>query len=555
MSVRNLNFMFQPESVALIGAGTRPGSVGAVLAENLLRAGFQGPIMPVNPKHKSIEGVLTYPDVAGLPLTPELAVVSTPPDAVPGIIAELGRRGTKAAVIITAGFGEGEDRYGAELRQRMLEAARPHLMRIVGPNCLGILVPGIKLNASFSHLAPVKGDLAFVTQSGAMVTAVLDWAAPRGIGFSHLVSLGDMSDVDFGDMLDYLSGDIATRAILLYIEGLTHARKFMSAARIAARSKPVLVVKAGRHAEGAKAASSHTGAMAGADEVYDAAIRRAGMLRVYEVDELFDAVETLSLCRPMAGDRLAILTNGGGIGVMATDSLIEAGGRLAQLSPGTMAELDKVLPATWSHGDPVDIVGDAPPARYKAALAALLADKEVDATLVLNCPVAVSSSVDAANAVIETAAGRRSNLFTSWVGERTAAEPRRLFAKAGIPSYATPNQAVRAFMHMVRYKRNQDLLNEVPPSVPEAFSPDAAQGARDHRDGTCRRPRVAERARGEGRARRLLHSRGRDAHRPHGRGGGARRAGFCRAVRAQDSLARHHAQERRGRRGPFPRDA
>ena len=475
MSVRNLNFMFQPESVALIGAGTRPGSVGAVLAENLLRAGFQGPIMPVNPKHKAIEGVLTYPDVASLPLTPELAVVSTPPDAVPGIIAELGRRGTKAAVIITAGFGEGEDRYGAQLRQRMLDAARPHLMRIVGPNCLGILVPGIKLNASFSHLAPTKGDLAFVTQSGAMVTAVLDWAAPRGIGFSHLVSLGDMSDVDFGDMLDYLSGDISTRAILLYIEGVTHARKFMSAARIAARSKPVLVVKAGRRPEGAKAASSHTGAMAGSDEVYDAAIRRAGMLRVYEVDELFDAVETLSLCRPMAGDRLAILTNGGGIGVMATDSLLELGGRLAQLSPATMAELDKVLPATWSHGDPVDIVGDAPPARYKAALAALLADKEVDATLVLNCPVAVSSSVDAANAVIETAAGRRNNLFTSWVGERTAAEPRRLFAKAGIPSYATPNQAVRAFMHMVRYKRNQDLLNEVPPSVPEEFSPDAAK--------------------------------------------------------------------------------
>ena len=555
MSVRNLNFMFRPESVALIGAGTRPGSVGAVLAENLLRAGFQGPIMPVNPKHKSIEGVLTYPDVAGLPLTPELAVVSTPPDAVPGIIAELGRRGTKAAVIITAGFGEGEDRYGAELRQRMLEAARPHLMRIVGPNCLGILVPGIKLNASFAHLAPAKGDLAFVTQSGAMVTAVLDWAAARGIGFSHLVSLGDMSDVDFGDMLDYLSGDIATRAILLYIEGVTHARKFMSAARIAARSKPVIVVKAGRHAEGAKAASSHTGAMAGSDEVYDAAFRRAGMLRVYEVDELFDAVETLSLCRPMAGDRLAILTNGGGIGVMATDSLIEAGGRLAQLSPGTMAELDKVLPATWSHGDPVDIVGDAPPARYKAALAALLADKEVDATLVLNCPVAVSSSVDAANAVIETAAGRRSNLFTSWVGERTAAEPRRLFAKAGIPSYATPNQAVRAFMHMVRYKRNQDLLNEVPPSVPEAFSPEPAKARAIIETALAAGREWLSEPEAKDGARRLLHSRGRDAHRPHGRGGRARRAGFCRAVRAQDSLARHHAQERRGRRGPFPRDA
>ena len=475
MSVRNLNFLFQPASVALIGAGTRPGSVGAVVAENLLHGGFQGPIMPVNPKHQAIEGVLTYRDVASLPLTPELAVLATPPDTVPGIIAELGRRGTKAAVVITAGFGEGEDPAGAELSQRMLEAARPHLMRIVGPNCLGIIVPGIGLDASFAHLSPAKGDIAFVTQSGAMVTAVIDWAAPRGIGFSHLVSLGDMSDVDFGDMLDYLAGDAATRAILLYIEGVRHARKFMSAARIAARSKPVIVVKAGRRPEGAKAASSHTGAMAGSDEVYDAAIQRAGMLRVYELDELFDAVETLALCRPAAGDRLAILTNGGGVGVMATDSLIEAGGRLAQLSPETTAALDKLLPATWSHGNPVDIIGDAPAARYAGALSALLADREADAVLVLNCPTAVSSSLEAAKAVIATAAERRGNLFTSWVGEQTALAPRALFAKAGIPSYATPNQAVRAFMHMVRYKRNQDLLMEVPPSIPEAFSPDAAK--------------------------------------------------------------------------------
>ena len=273
----------------------------------------------------------------------------------------------------------------------MLDAARPHLLRIVGPNCVGILVPGVKLNASFAHITAPAGDLAFVTQSGAMVTSVLDWASPRKIGFSHLVSLGDMCDVDFGDMLDYLAGDKNTRAILLYIEGITHARKFMSAARVAARSKPVLVVKAGRHAEGAKAASSHTGAMAGSDAIYDAAIQRAGMLRVYELDELFDAVETLALCRPASGDRLAILTNGGGIGVMATDSLIDQGGRLAPISPETCEALDKALPRTWSHGNPIDIVGDAGPDRYRAALAPLLGDKEIDAVLVLNCPTAVAS--------------------------------------------------------------------------------------------------------------------------------------------------------------------
>ncbi|HUC62170.1 MAG TPA: bifunctional acetate--CoA ligase family protein/GNAT family N-acetyltransferase [Alphaproteobacteria bacterium] len=475
MTVRNLEFLFKPHSIALIGASERPSSVGEVLGRNLFHSGFEGPVMPVNPKHPAIEGVLAYPDVDHLPVVPELAVISTPPEAVPGIVAALGRRGTKAAVVITAGFGEGEDRVGADLRQRVLDAAKPHLLRVIGPNCLGILVPGIKLNASFAHVSPRAGDLAFVAQSGAMVTAVLDWARPRGIGFSHLVSLGDMVDVDFGDMLDYLASDPGTRAILLYIEGVTHARKFMSAARSAARSKPVVVVKAGRRPEGAKAASSHTGAMAGSDAVYDAAIQRAGMLRVYEFDELFDAVETLALCRPSDGDRLAILTNGGGIGVMATDSLIEQGGHLASLAPETIAALDKVLPRTWSHGNPVDIIGDAPPERYKAAYSALAGDPTADAVLVLNCPTAVASSTDAAKAVIGAAKGRSRNLFTSWVGESAVAESRRLFAEAGIPTYATPNHAVRAFMHMVRYRRNQNLLIQVPPSIPEAFAPDKAK--------------------------------------------------------------------------------
>ncbi len=475
MSVRNLKSLFNPASVALIGATPRPHSVGEVLARNLFHAGFAGPILPVNPHHPAIEGVLSYPDVASLPITPELAVLSTPPDTVPELIDALGRRGTKAAAVITAGFGEGNDRHGGALRQSMLNAAKPHLLRIIGPNCLGILVPGIGLNASFSHIDAHKGDLAFVTQSGAMVTAVLDWAEPRGIGFSHLVSLGDMADVDFGDMLDYLAGDSGTRAILLYMEGVTHARKFMSAARVAARAKPVLVVKAGRRPEGAKAASSHTGAMAGADDVYDAAIGRAGMLRVYELDELFDAVETVAMCKPMAGDRLAILTNGGGIGVMATDSLIEQGGRLAPLSQATLAKLDGALPRTWSHGNPVDIIGDAPPERYRAALEALFDEQEADAVLVLNCPTAVASSTDAAQAVIEVAQSRNRNLFTSWVGDFAVAEARRLFAAARLPSYATPNQAVRAFMHMVRYQRNQDLLMQVPTSSPEDFLPDRAK--------------------------------------------------------------------------------
>ncbi|HZD26017.1 MAG TPA: CoA-binding protein, partial [Alphaproteobacteria bacterium] len=295
MTIRNLEHLFKPASIAVIGASKRAGSVGAVLARNLFKAGFDGPVMPVNPHEQAIEGVLTYPDIASLPLTPELAVLSTPPDSVPGLIAELGERGTRAAVVITAGFGEGGEAHGGELRQQVLDAARPHLLRVVGPNCLGIMVPQRGLNASFAHIAPRPGRLAFVTQSGAVVTSVVDWAATRGVGFSHMVSLGDMIDVDFGDMLDYLANDPETRAILLYIEAVTHSRKFMSAARAAARTKPVIVVKAGRFAESAKAASSHTGALAGVDAVYDAAFRRAGMLRVYSLEALFDAVETLAM--------------------------------------------------------------------------------------------------------------------------------------------------------------------------------------------------------------------------------------------------------------------
>ena len=314
MSIRNLEFALKPRSVALIGASKRPGSVGAVLARNLFKGGFDGPIMPVNPKYQAIEGVLTYPSIEALPLVPDLAVISTPPETVPGIVAALGRKGTRAAVVITAGFGESKEAAGRERQQALLDAARPYLLRIIGPNCLGILVPGIGLNASFAHLTPAKGPIAFVAQSGAIITSVMDWAERRGIGFSHLVSLGDMADVDFGDMLDYLASDPETRAILLYIEAITEARKFMSAARAAARMKPTIVVKAGRHAEGARACASHTGAMAGSDAVYEAVFRRAGMLRVYSLDELFDAVEILAMAPRAKGPRMAILSNGGGLG-------------------------------------------------------------------------------------------------------------------------------------------------------------------------------------------------------------------------------------------------
>ncbi|ACJ00137.1 bifunctional acetate--CoA ligase family protein/GNAT family N-acetyltransferase [Rhodospirillum centenum] len=476
MTIRNLDRLFKPSSIALIGASRHPQSIGQVVARNLFNAGFDGPIMPVNPHERSVEGVLAYNSVAALPLTPDLAVIATPPQTIPGLIAELGERGTKAAVVITAGFAEmGED--GRKLQQQVLDAARPHLLRVVGPNCLGVMVPARGVNAGFAHLPPLKGDIALVAQSGAVVTSILDWANARGIGFSHLVSLGGMADVDFGDMLDYLAQDPNVRAILLYVEAITHARKFMSAARAAARAKPVIVIKAGRSDEAAKAASSHTGALAGADAVYDAAFRRAGMLRVSELDELFDAVETLATGVQIKGDRLAILTNGGGIGVLATDALVGQGGRLAALTPETLEKLGRVLPPTWSHGNPVDIIGDAPGKRYADALGILLEDPGCDAVLVMNCPTAVADSVDAADAVVsvlKAKGNKRTPVLTSWLGETAAAEARRQFAKQRIPDYHTPNQAVRAFMHLVRYRKNQELLMETPPSVPEQFDVDMA---------------------------------------------------------------------------------
>lgn len=472
VSIRNLEFVFQPRSVALIGASKDPSSVGAVIANNLFNSGFDGPIMPVNPKHTAIEGVLAYPDIEALPMVPDLAVIATPPPTVPGLISALAERGTRGAVVVTAGLGEGDDETGGELRQAILDAARPHTLRIVGPNCLGIMAPRVGLNASFAHIQPKLGNLAFVAQSGAVVTAVLDWATARGIGFSHFVSLGDMSDVDFGDMLDYLAGEPRVRGILLYVEAVTHARKFMSAARAAARIKPVIVVKSGRHPAAARAAASHTGALAGRDAVYDAAFRRAGMLRVLDFGGLFGAVETLAQGQAAKGDRLAILTNGGGVGVMATDALMDFGGHLAELSEDTIAALNAVLPPTWSHGNPVDIIGDASGDRYKKALEILVQDRGADAVLVLNCPVAVASGTDAARAVIDTVGSSKCCVLTSWLGEDAAREPRRMFAEKGVSTYFTPERAVRAFMDMVNYRRNQESLTQTPASIPEDFSPD-----------------------------------------------------------------------------------
>jgi acetyltransferase len=475
MTIRNLERAFGAASVALVGATPRPDSVGLTVLRNLTGGGFGGPVWPVNPRHGDVAGLRCYPSVAELPEAPDLAVIATPPATIPGLIGELGRKGTRVALVLTAGLTRDNG-----LRQAMLDAARPFTLRVIGPNSFGLFVPPIQLNASFSHLTPSSGQIAFLSQSGALASAVLDWSAARGIGFSAIVSLGDMADVDVGDLLDLLAGERRTRAILMYLETVPNARKFMSAARAAARLKPVIVIKSGRHEEAAKAAATHTGALAGSDRVVGAAFRRAGLLRVDELEELFDAAETLSRFRPTARGRLGIVTNGGGAGVLAADHLTEEGGELAQLGKQTLEALDSRLPANWSRANPVDIIGDAGPERYRGAAEAVLADPEVDALLVMSCPTALASADDAAEALVGVVEADRSRhtrnkpVLTCWLGDHTVQAARRRLREAGIATYDSPGDAVRSLRYLVGYSQAQAALSRTPPELPDGFAVDPA---------------------------------------------------------------------------------
>jgi acetyltransferase len=465
MTIRNLEHALRPRSVAVIGASEEPGSVGQTLTENILQGGFAGAIYLVNPHRASIAGHDCFANVAALPETPELAVIATPPKSLPALIGALGEKGTRAVVVITAGLA-------AELKQAMLDQARPYCLRIFGPNCLGLSVPSIGLNANFGLSRPSSGTLAFLSQSGALVTGILDWAAARGIGFSYVVSMGDMADVDTGDLLDFLAADVSTRAILLYIETIPATRKFMSAARSAARAKPVIVIKSGRYQESARAAATHTGALAGNDAAVGAAFRRAGLVRVNQLEELFAAAETLTCLKPVAGNELLIVTNGGGAGVLAVDDLIQSGGRLAPLSETLIAQLDQVLPANWSRNNPIDIIGDAMPERYAAAMKAVLADSACDAILVMNCPTALASSGDAAQAVIDAIARapepkRLPPILTNWLGEAAAHEARHKFQEACIPTYESPTDAIKGFFYLWQYTKAQEVLMRTPPRETE----------------------------------------------------------------------------------------
>lgn len=476
MGPHYLDRLFTPRSIAIFGASTRPQSVGTLVYENLLEGDFQGKLYPINPKHSELKGNPCYPDIRSITDSVDLAVIATPAPTVPEIIHACGEHGVRAAIVLSAGFSEGDGK-GAVLERKMLEAARQYNIRILGPNCLGLIRPRVGMNATFGKNAAKQGKMALVSQSGALCTAILDWAETRDIGFSAIASLGDAADIDFGDLLDFLAQDNETKSILLYIEGIRNSRSFMSGLRVAARMKPVIVIKAGRHSSGSKAAMTHTGALIGNDDVFDAALQRAGVVRADSISQLFAAAQLLSASHRVNGNRLAIITNGGGPGVMATDRAADLGVQLAEVSEQTLATLEKNLPQHWSHGNPIDILGDATDERYAMATEACLEDPNIDGVLVMLTPQAMTDPEACAKAVIEAKGKKDKLVLTCWMGDGHVRSANALFAKNHIPTFSSPESSVEAFAFLSNYYRNQQLLVQVPASLSKRSKPDI-EGAR-----------------------------------------------------------------------------
>ncbi|OZS42006.1 bifunctional acetate--CoA ligase family protein/GNAT family N-acetyltransferase [Photobacterium sanguinicancri] len=483
--MNGLDKLLKPKSIAVIGASDNPQRAGNVVIRNLLSGRFHGPIMPVTPKYDAVAGVLAYPTIQSLPRTPDLAVVCTNAHRNVAIIEELGKKGVKVAVVLAAGMNSlpsysttkpnaGEAEVIESEESRMFAMAQRYGMRIVGPNSMGLILPWLNLNASFSPISANKGNIAFISQSAAVCTTILDWAKNKKIGFSTFLSLGDACDINFAELLDTLCRDSKTEAILLYVDSVKDARRFMSAARAAARNRRILVVKSGRTQAGSMAAQIHTGGDAGLDAVYDAAIRRSGMLRVHNTHELFAAVETLAHSVPLRGERLAILTNGGGPAIMAVDALSDRGGKLASLSEDTINQLSDILPSCWSHSNPIDIIGDADITRYEKAVRILLDSDDFDALLIMHSPSAIADGNETAKRLVHLLQShprtRKFNILTNWAGENEAISARQVFADAGYPAYRTPESAISAFMHLVEYRRNQKQLIETPVSFGETKS-------------------------------------------------------------------------------------
>ncbi len=471
MSRHDLEKLFNPQSIAVIGASNRKGSVGYILLRNIITAEYQGVVFPVNVKAPSVQGIQAYASIGQVPSKVDLAVIAVPAKAVPDTMRQCGEAGVAAAVIITAGFKE-TGAAGLKLEREVARIAEDHGVRILGPNCLGYARPPLHLNVTFAHVVPGSGRVAFISQSGALGTSILDWATANHVGFSAFVSVGGMADVDFGDLIDYFGDDPHTSSIIMYVESITDARKFMSAARHFAKSKPIIVVKSGRTARSALAAASHTGALAGDDTLYSAVFRRAGVVRVDEVSDLFDASEALSRLSSPKGPRLGILTNAGGPGVMASDRLLGLGGELAELAPETVEKLGAALPTFASCANPVDVLGDAAADRYAVAARALMDDPNCDGILAILTPQANSEPTETANALVEVANSGGKPLLTSFMGEIMVADAIDIFRRAHVPVFATPEDAVRAYMNMYEYTRSLANLYEAPADILPEFKPD-----------------------------------------------------------------------------------
>ena len=470
MTILNLDKIFKPRSIAVVGASDKKGSVGHRLMKNLTSQGYKGAVYLVNPNKSQIHGLKAYSTVDKLPETVDLAVIATPAKTVPGIVEQCGKAGIIGLIVISAGFKEiGPE--GRELEKRILKIKKAYNLRVIGPNCLGVMRPSIGLNATFADVTGELGNIAFISQSGALGTAILDWAAYRNIGFSNFVSVGSMLDVDFGDLIDYFGTDPKTRSILMYIEGISDARKFMGAARHFARTKPVIALKAGKFSESARAAASHTGSLTGEDVVYDAAFKRAGIIRVDTIAALFNCAEVLGMQPRPRGPNLAIITNAGGPGVMATDALILRNGKLAELSLKTMDTLNKILPHFWSKSNPMDILGDADAERYKAVIEACTQDKNVDGLLIIYTPGAIADPVKVAKVIVESSKRTNKTILTSFMGYKETEKANRILMENKIPTYSTPEQAVVTYMYMYRYTRNLELLYETPEELPVDSAP------------------------------------------------------------------------------------
>ena len=472
MSQYNLERIFKPLRVAVVGASEKTGSIGNALMKNLIEGGFSQTLLPVNLKYETVHGLPTVNSIRDLEPGVDLAIIATPIKTVPDIVQECVKNKTAGAIIISAG-GKEVGEAGRKIEEQIRATAYAGGLRIVGPNCLGIIRPGSNLNASFAAGMPDAGDLAFVSQSGAICTAILDLAFKEHIGFSHFISIGSMLDVDFGDLIDYLGNDPSAKSILLYIESLTNFRKFMSAARSVSRIKPIIVLKAGRSEAGAEAAASHTGAMAGEDAVYDAAFKRAGIVRVDTIQDLFDCAELMAKQPRPRGRRLAIVTNGGGPGVMATDAMARADLAPEPLSPDTLQRLDAFLPPFWSRSNPIDILGDASPERFRLTLEVCCNARDSDAVCVIFAPQALTDPVLVAEALVDIMKGRRYPVFACWMGGKSIEGAWTILNKAGIPTYDTPERAIRAFLYMAEYTRNMEDVLEIPPKLTREISVDS----------------------------------------------------------------------------------